>query len=78
MKGGFRSNAIDPNARHCMASPVVGFYQTFGIDDQVDVMMILSLLILSLYGVQTWRRCTQSFGQDVQIENLAIQIESRL
>ena len=33
MKGGFRSNAIDPNARHCMASAVVGFYQTFGIDE---------------------------------------------
>ncbi len=33
MKGGFRSNAIDPNARHCMASAVVGFYQTFGMDE---------------------------------------------
>ncbi len=33
MKGGFRSNAIDPNARHCMASAVVGFYQTFGVDE---------------------------------------------
>ena len=33
MMGGFRSNAIDPNARHCMASAVVGFYQTFGIDE---------------------------------------------
>jgi len=33
MKAGFRSNAIDPNARHCMASAVVGFYQTFGIDE---------------------------------------------
>ncbi|PLY08877.1 MAG: periplasmic nitrate reductase subunit alpha [Arcobacter sp.] len=33
MKGGFRSNAIDPNARHCMASAVVVFYQTFGIDE---------------------------------------------
>jgi nitrate reductase NapA len=33
MKGGFRSNAFDPNARHCMASAVVGFYQTFGIDE---------------------------------------------
>jgi len=32
---------IDPKwPRHCMASAVVGFYQTFGIDDQVDVMMI--------------------------------------
>ena len=33
MKAGFRSNAIDPNARHCMASAVVGFYQTFGMDE---------------------------------------------
>ncbi|MDY0121738.1 MAG: nitrate reductase catalytic subunit NapA [Sulfurimonas sp.] len=33
MRGGFRSNAFDPNARHCMASAVVGFYQTFGIDE---------------------------------------------
>jgi nitrate reductase NapA len=33
MKAGFRSNAIDPNARHCMASAGVGFYQTFGIDE---------------------------------------------
>lgn len=33
MKAGFRSNAIDPNARHCMASAAVGFYQTFGIDE---------------------------------------------
>ncbi|RUM68961.1 MAG: periplasmic nitrate reductase subunit alpha [Sulfurospirillum sp.] len=33
MKAGFRSNAFDPNARHCMASAVVGFYQTFGVDE---------------------------------------------
>jgi nitrate reductase NapA len=33
IKGGFRSNNIDPNARHCMASAVVGFIQTFGIDE---------------------------------------------
>ncbi|ARJ56559.1 periplasmic nitrate reductase subunit alpha [Campylobacter cuniculorum] len=33
IKGGFRSNNIDPNARHCMASAVVGFYQTFGVDE---------------------------------------------
>ncbi len=33
MKGGFRSNNIDPNARHCMASAVTGFMQTFGIDE---------------------------------------------
>ncbi|WP_149865927.1 molybdopterin-dependent oxidoreductase, partial [Salmonella enterica] len=28
-KAGFRSNNIDPNARHCMASAVVGFMRTF-------------------------------------------------
>jgi nitrate reductase NapA len=33
MKAGFRSNNIDPNARHCMASAVVGLIQTFGIDE---------------------------------------------
>jgi len=33
MKAGFRSNNIDPNARHCMASAVAGFLQTFGIDE---------------------------------------------
>lgn len=32
-KGGFRSNNIDPNARHCMASAVVAFMQTFGVDE---------------------------------------------
>lgn len=32
-KAGFRSNNIDPNARHCMASAVIGFMQTFGIDE---------------------------------------------
>ncbi|MDN2566317.1 periplasmic nitrate reductase subunit alpha [Aquibium sp. A9E412] len=33
MKAGFRSNNIDPNARHCMASAVAGFIRTFGIDE---------------------------------------------
>ncbi len=33
MKAGFRSNNIDPNARHCMASAVAGFMQTFGVDE---------------------------------------------
>jgi len=33
MKAGFRSNNIDPNARHCMASAVAAFIQTFGIDE---------------------------------------------
>jgi nitrate reductase NapA len=37
MKAGFRSNNIDPNARHCMASAVVGFMQVFGIDEPANV-----------------------------------------
>ena len=32
-KVGWRSNNLDPNARHCMASAVAGFMQTFGIDE---------------------------------------------
>jgi len=32
-KAGFRSNNIEPNARHCMASAVAGFIRTFGIDE---------------------------------------------
>ncbi|MCL2830196.1 MAG: nitrate reductase catalytic subunit NapA [Betaproteobacteria bacterium] len=33
MKAGLRTNNLDPNARHCMASAVVGFMRTFGIDE---------------------------------------------
>jgi nitrate reductase (cytochrome) len=33
MKVGFRTNNIDPNARHCMASAVAGFMRTFGMDE---------------------------------------------
>ncbi|MCA0239418.1 MAG: nitrate reductase catalytic subunit NapA [Proteobacteria bacterium] len=32
-KAGLRSNNIDPNARHCMASAVTGFMRSFGIDE---------------------------------------------
>ena len=33
MKAGLRSNNLDPNARHCMASAVAGFMRTFGMDE---------------------------------------------
>ena len=33
MKAGLRSNNIDPNARHCMASAVAAFIRHFGIDE---------------------------------------------
>ena len=32
-KAGLRSNTIDPNARHCMASAAVAFLRTFGMDE---------------------------------------------
>ncbi len=32
-KGGFRSNNLDPNARHCMASAVGAFIRGFGSDE---------------------------------------------
>jgi nitrate reductase NapA len=32
-KAGWRSNNLEPNARHCMASAVAAFMQTFGIDE---------------------------------------------
>ncbi len=33
LKAGFRSNSLEPNARHCMASAVVAFMRGFGIDE---------------------------------------------
>lgn len=37
MKAGFRSNSIDPNSRHCMASAVAGFMRAFGADEPMGV-----------------------------------------
>ena len=33
MRAGFRTNNLDPNARHCMASAAVTFVRAFGIDE---------------------------------------------
>ena len=33
MRAGFRSNNLDPNARHCMASAAVAFMRAFGMDE---------------------------------------------
>ncbi len=38
MKAGFRSNNIDPNARHCMASAVAAFMRGFGIDEPMGCL----------------------------------------
>ncbi len=66
MKAGFRSNAIDPNARHCMASAVVGFYQTFGIDEPsgcyddielTDTIVAWGSNMAEMHPI-LWSRCT--------------------
>ncbi len=33
MRAGLRTNNLDPNARHCMASAAVAFMRTFGMDE---------------------------------------------
>ncbi|MDR1708750.1 MAG: nitrate reductase catalytic subunit NapA [Candidatus Accumulibacter sp.] len=66
MKAGFRSNNIDPNARHCMASAVVGFIRTFGIDEPMgcyddienaDAFVLLGSNMAEMHPV-LWSRVT--------------------
>ena len=58
-KAGFRSNNIDPNARHCMASTVAGFMRTFGIDDRWAATTA-SAPMPSCCGAPTWRNTRSS------------------
>jgi nitrate reductase (cytochrome) len=37
LKAGFRTNNLEPNARHCMASAVAGFIRTFCADEPMGV-----------------------------------------
>jgi nitrate reductase NapA len=37
MRAGFRSNNLDPNARHCMASAAFAFMRSFGMDEPMGV-----------------------------------------
>lgn len=62
MKAGFRSNNIDPNARHCMASAVVGFMRTSVLMSLWAVMTTLNTPMRLCFGVPTWRKCTQCSG----------------
>ena len=39
-KAGFRTNNIDPNARHCMASAVGAFIRGFGSDEPMGLSLI--------------------------------------
>jgi len=66
MKAGFRSNNIDPNARHCMASAVAGFIQTFGIDEPAgcyddieltDTIVLWGSNMAEMHPI-LWARCT--------------------
>jgi nitrate reductase NapA len=66
MKAGFRSNNLDPNARHCMASAVAAFMQTFGIDEPANVYDDIELAdVMVLWGANMaeahpvlWSRAT--------------------
>jgi nitrate reductase NapA len=66
MKAGFRSNNLDPNARHCMASAVTGFMRTFGMDEpmgcyddieQADVFVLWGSNMAEMHPV-LWTRVT--------------------
>ncbi|NMP32219.1 nitrate reductase catalytic subunit NapA [Thalassotalea sp. M1531] len=65
-KAGFRSNNIDPNARHCMASAVGGFMRTFGIDEpmgcyddieETDAMVLWGSNMAEMHPI-LWTRIT--------------------
>jgi len=67
MKAGFRSNALDPNARHCMASAVVGFYQTFGIDEPSGCYDDIELTDkVKVVNISTYRHRTSDLA-DIEI-----------
>ena len=79
-KAGFRSNNIDPNARHCMASAVAGFMQTFGIDEpsgnyddieHTDTMVLWGANMAEMHPV-LWTRITDRRlnHPDVRVVNL--------
>ncbi|WP_448548059.1 nitrate reductase catalytic subunit NapA [Thalassotalea fusca] len=66
MKAGFRTNNIDPNARHCMASAVGGFMRTFGIDEpmgcyddieETDAMVLWGSNMAEMHPI-LWTRIT--------------------
>ncbi len=79
-KAGFRSNNIDPNARHCMASAVAAFMQTFGTDEPsgnyedielTDTMVLWGANMAEMHPV-LWMRITdrRMNNPDVRIVNL--------
>lgn len=80
-KAGFRSNNIDPNARHCMASAVVGFMRTFGMDEpmgcyddieQADAFVLWGANMAEMHPI-LWSRITNRrlSNQDVTVAVLS-------
>ncbi len=81
MKAGFRSNNLDPNARHCMASAVTGFMRTFGIDEpmgcyddieQADAFVLWGSNMAEMHPI-LWTRITDRrlSKPDVQVHVLS-------
>ena len=62
-KGGFRSNNIDPNARHCMASAVCRLHAHLR-HRRADGLLrrFRGMPTPSCSGARTWRRCIRSCG----------------
>ena len=61
-KAGFRSNNIDPNARHCMASAVAGMMRTSAWTNRPAATTTSRRPTPSCCGAPTWPRCTRSCG----------------
>ncbi|MCG8359637.1 MAG: nitrate reductase catalytic subunit NapA, partial [Kiloniellales bacterium] len=68
MKAGLRSNNIDPNARHCMASAVAAFIRHFGIDapmgcyddlEHADVFVLWGANMAEMHPI-LWSRLTDT------------------
>lgn len=81
-KAGFRSNNIDPNARHCMASAVAGFIRTFGSDEPMgcyddlehaDAFVLWGANMAEMHPI-LWSRLTDRrlTGHDVKVAVLSV------
>ena len=81
LKAGFRSNNLDPNARHCMASAAVGFMRTFGMDEPMgcyddieaaDAFVLWGSNMAEMHPV-LWTRVTDRrlSGKDVKVAVLS-------
>jgi nitrate reductase NapA len=81
MKAGFRTNNIDPNARHCMASAVAGFMRTFSMDEPMgcyddiehaDVFVLWGSNMAEMHPI-LWSRITDRrlTGENVKVHVLS-------